>query len=149
MGVTWLYGLTTSNNPALGPLAIVRKHLRHSVGFLIPAHLHDAAVGNFPCLTLKAYNSRVWLAYMDVCFEEIFAKSPDNVEIKLAFMAIRHLVRWHHLMETAPRRYVSAGQAAAMFDAGIRFLRVSQLLVHWAASNNLLRWKVIPKHHVL
>ena len=119
--------------------------------FLIPGHLHDASVGNFPCLTLKAYNSRIWLAYMDACLEDLRARSAiadANLEIDLAWMAVHHMVRWFHIMETSPRRYVSSAQAAGMMEAGKRFLKVSQTLAQYAVDRNLLRWKVLPKHHV-
>ena len=85
---------------------------------------------------------------MDACFEDLQSRSAaTDLEVQLGYLAIHSLVRWFHTLETSPRRYVSEEQAASMMQSGTSFLKASERLVYFATEQNLLRWKVLPKHH--
>ena len=51
--------------------------MQHSVGIITPGMMHDAALGAFPCLTLKAYNGRIFLSFLHVCLRTLCA-GPDH-----------------------------------------------------------------------
>ena len=115
--------------------------------FLIPTMLHDASVGNFPVLTLKAHSGRIFMAYLEGCMKDIYNDGNCDLETQLGYMTVHNLARWYQLLETTPRRYLTLQQAEAMKSAGHSFLRVSAAVARHAAAHGILRWKLLPKHH--
>ncbi|CAE7251674.1 unnamed protein product [Symbiodinium sp. CCMP2592] len=129
-----------------GAAAKVAGTKMHNIPFLLPGHLHDSTVGNYPCLTLKAHSGRIWLAYMHECLSHEKKASADD-EVQMAYLVVHHLATWFHVMETSPRRKVTPEQAGKMMDAGMRFLKVHEHLVYYASQHHLLRWKAF--RHIL
>ena len=71
--------------------------------WLTAGMLHDGKPGSYACLTLKAYSGRIFLRFLLVCIEILSRQLPDDVEIKMAYLATRQLDVWFHLQESAPR----------------------------------------------
>ena len=116
--------------------------------------LHDRGsdAGDHACLTLKAWNGRVFLAYLDCCLNQQLqsnqASGRHDPELILATVATRSLLLWFCEQEGSHRRYLTEGQAETIHRHGIQYLQHAAALAKHASSNNLLRWKVLPKHHV-
>ncbi|CAE7245657.1 unnamed protein product [Symbiodinium sp. CCMP2456] len=108
------------------------QHVEHSVPFLTSGMLFGDG-GPFPCLTLKAHAGKIFLLYIGGCMRDLMRRVADP-EVKLASMMLDSLLRWFHLVETAPRRLQLPAFLCCSGEAG-------------AASLSILRWKLLPKHH--
>ena len=73
---------------------------------------------------------------------------PDDMEVKTAHYATQSILRWFHLQEISPRRFLSQLEANAIFEAGCSYLRLYESLARAALARRLYRWKVLPKFHV-
>ena len=109
--------------------------------------------GEFSYLSLKAWNTRLFLAFLEGCLrqqlqhDEMAGRAPSNPELILASLATYELVSWFLRQEEADRRYLLPEQAAAIARHGDNYLKYLQNLSRLASANFLLRWKVLPKHH--
>ena len=65
--------------------------------------LHDGNPGSYASLTLKAFNGRIFVAFLKVCMEALSNQLPHDPEVKMATLATQAMVRWFHLQETSPR----------------------------------------------
>ena len=69
--------------------------------------LHNTAAGNFACLTLKAYNGRIFVAFLKTCLSALLEQQKANgaadAETEMALLAARTLVAWFHAQESSPR----------------------------------------------
>lgn len=66
--------------------------------------LHEGKPGSFATLTLKAFNGRIFVAFLLVCIEALGKQLlHQDAEVEMAILATRTLVRWFHAQETAPR----------------------------------------------
>ena len=66
--------------------------------------VHDGKPGSYASLTLKAYNGRLFVAFLLVCISELGKQLLHrDAEVEMAILATRTLVRWFHAQETAPR----------------------------------------------
>ena len=128
-------------------------HVRHSVQTITTGMLHDRSsdAGDHACLTLKAWNGRIFLAYLDHCLnhqlESNQASGRHDPELVLATVATRSLLLWFCEQEGAHKRYLTEEQARTIHRHGIQYLQYAEALSQHASGNNLLRWKVLPKHH--
>ena len=115
--------------------------------------LHDFAsdAGDHPVLTLKAWNSRIWLAYMDHCMEKQLEKNQaagvQDREVLLAMAGTRSLLLWFCEQEAAHRLYLTETQATAIHGHACEYLKYAQALALHASGAGVLRWKILPKHH--
>ena len=114
--------------------------------FLTTALLHGES-GSYPTLTLKAHAGRVFLIYLGEAMQELAHQQPEQQEIQLANMATQSLLRWFHLIESSPKRFVSPEQAHEISRAGYSFLRITGSLARLAIHRQIFRWKLLPKHH--
>ena len=125
---------------------------RHSVPIITAGMLRDADAGDHVCLTLKAWNIRVLLAYLDVCLlkqlqlDEAANREP-HAEVLLAACATRELVYWFLEQEAADRRYLLPEQARSICNHGDEYLKYAEKLSIYASTHSILRWKVLPKMH--
>ena len=103
--------------------------------------------GPWPCLTVKAHSGKIFLIYLGGCLRDLLSRKPDDREIKLASWCVDSLLRWFHLVETSPKRFLSDAQAQGIADAGYSFLRLIMALANHGASLSIFRWKLLPKHH--
>ena len=108
--------------------------------------------GEHCCLTLKAWNTRVFLAFLEVRLRQQIQRDETagrdvNPELLFASLATFELVSWFLKQEEADRRYLRPEQAAAISKHGHNYLKYIQNLSRFAAANALLRWKILPKHH--
>ena len=117
--------------------------------------LHDRTTdaGEHPCLTLKGWNSRVFLAYMDHCIEEQLRRNAmsekHDPELVLAMSATRALLLWFCKQESAHELYLTEEEAIAISSSADTYLEYAEALARFASSNKLMRWKILPKHHEL
>ena len=115
--------------------------------------LHDSTsdAGDHPVLTLKAWNSRVWLAYMDHCLEKQLEKNrvsgTQDREMLVAMVATRNLLLWFCEQEAAHRLYLTESQAEVIHGHAMEYLKYAESLAQYASSAGTLRWKILPKHH--
>ena len=92
----WLDNVPTHVN-------VERPELRHSVPWLTVGMMHDASAGAYACLTLKAYNGRIFLGFLNACLSALVSKGTASAEVSLAALATRTLLHWFHVQETATR----------------------------------------------
>ncbi|CAE7369126.1 RE2 [Symbiodinium sp. CCMP2592] len=129
------------------------EYTGHSIQTITPGMLHDSTTdaGDFPVLTLKAWNSRIWLAYMDHCIEKQLWKNHaagvQDREMVLAGAATRNLVLWFCEQEAADRFYLTESQAATIHRHACEYLKYAQALAKHASGAVVLQWKILPKHH--
>ena len=107
--------------------------------------------GSHACLTLKAWNTRVFLVFLDHVFQEYLASHPhesaNDVELLLAASATKSLTLWFFEQEAADRRFLSLAEAQSIAGHGMRYLGFVEALARFATANGILRWKLLPKHH--
>ena len=129
------------------------QKLRHSICTITVGMLRDRSsdAGDHPCLTLKAWNTRVFAIYLDVCLQQQLAADKaaghSDVELLLAAVASRALVLWFLDQEKAHNRFLTPEQASCIAGHGWKYLETLAALATWATSRSVLRWKILPKHH--
>ena len=103
----------------------------------------------YPSLNLKAWNGRVFLIFLDLCIA-LLAKSValDDSEPHLASLACSSLCTWFDRTERVGR-YLTSAQAGEIAGAGRATLEAYETLAHHAQSMNVVRWKTVPKMHVI
>ena len=123
--------------------------LRNAVPFLTTAMLHGEE-GNYPSLTLKAHAGKIFTMYLATTLRDAASRETnlENAELLLASMAADSILRWFHLQEIAPKRFLGEAAAKEIATAGYSFLRIYQALAKTASTRNIFRWKLLPKHHV-
>ena len=66
--------------------------------------MHDAATGSFACLTLKAYNGRLFLGFLNVCLASHISSTADTTpECRVAKLCTDTLLLWFGQQENASR----------------------------------------------
>ena len=104
----------------------------------------------YPCLTIKAYNGRLLLAFLDVCMENLSMRIPADepaMEIRNAFLASRAMVCWFDRVERNGY-FLTQDQADEIFSFGQMYLKTFVRLALGALRGNKKRWKYQPKLHV-
>lgn len=101
-----------------------------------------------PELTLKAYHSRVFLAFLAVTCETAVASQPDDTELLLCLGATSALAQWHLYLERCPR-YLTEEQTSEMMRLSLKFLTVYKTLAIRHALARSLRFPMKPKLHSL
>ena len=87
--------------------------------------------------------------YLDVCAQDqVQRNQTHDPELLLAAMASRALVLWYLLQEKANKIYLTVVEAANIAENGWTYLRTVTALARFASLNGILRWKILPKHHV-
>ena len=99
-----------------------------------------------PELTLKAYHSRVFLAFLAVTCETAVASQPDDTELLLCLGATSALAQWHLYLERCPR-YLTEEQTSEMMRLSLKFLTVYKTLAIRHALARSLRFPMKPKLH--
>ena len=106
--------------------------------------------GNHACLTLKAWNTRVFAVYLNECLVDCLATHPgasdSDPELLLAAAATRSLVLWF-LEQEKGQRFLTAAEASAIAEHGRNYLQLVEALARHATQHRILRWKLLPKHH--
>lgn len=124
-------------------------HLRHSQGFITTGVLHS---DRFPCLTLKAHNAKLMLAFLDVCMAvqvaKLRASNIVNGEVLNASCALRSLTVWFDRIERGGR-FLSQPEADQIFSATKSFLSAYQRLGLASALSGGARWKYLAKLHAV
>ena len=121
--------------------------LAHSQGFILPGHLYHGKQGReYPALTLKAYNGRVFLPFLCLCLSTLYAGNSD-LEVGLAYVCCQRLSAWFDLLERCPR-YLEAWQATKLRDHARKFVFFYLKLAKLALHKGVLRYAVTPKFHV-
>ena len=134
---------------------IFNCNYRHSIQIITVGMLHDRVsdAGEHPCLTLKGWNSRIFLAYMDHCLEEQLRRNAESgkhdPELVLAMNATRALLLWFCKQESAHVLYLTEQEAIDISMAADTYLEFAEALARFASQNGCVRWKILPKHHVL
>ena len=115
----------------------------------------ESGGGAFPCLSLKAWNGRLMVAFFQVVLQTLCSSrhlQPEDESLKeelvLASAATTAVTALLHHMETSPR-YLTEQQAALMKEACTTYLRLYQVLAFKSAERRWCRWKAIPKMHLL
>ncbi|CAE7031358.1 unnamed protein product [Symbiodinium sp. CCMP2592] len=78
----------------------------------------------------------------------MLSRKPGDREIKLASLSTDCLLRWFHLIETSPKRFVSQEQGQLIANTGYSFQRLARALAQFAVTASVMRWKLLPKFHV-
>ena len=105
--------------------------------------------GPWPCLTLKAHSGKIFLIYLGGCLRDLLSRKPGDTEIRLASMSTDCLLRWFHLIETSPKRFVNQEQGQQIANAGYSFQRLARALAQFGVRASVMRWKLLPKFHVV
>lgn len=110
------------------------------------------AEGN-PCLTIKAWNGRLMLIFLDQCLATYIkgmhdAGSPVAVEVLNTSVATRAMAAWFDSVERSGR-ILSPSEARSIYNFGMTFLKAYHRLGVQAAVTGSRRWKFIPKLHVV
>lgn len=114
-----------------------------TVGML---HLGSKAAPTPPELTLKAYHSRVFLAFLSCCCEVALQKAGDDSELQLIAVLTSNLAHWHLAVETYPR-YLVQQQAAHLSQLADRVCLLYKELAARAIQSSSLCWPLKPKLH--
>lgn len=106
----------------------------------------------FPCLTLKAYNGRVFAIFLEVCLESQIQSLRRNnllvdVELLNASVALKALCAWFDILERSPR-FMNQADADSTFGFGMKFVKTYERLAILSVMRNSRRWKFIPKLHI-
>ena len=109
-------------------------------------HLGSAAAPTPPELTLKAYHSRVFIAFLSCCCEVALQKAGDDSELQLIASLTSNLAHWHLAVETYPR-YLLQQQAAHLWQLADRICRLHKELSARAIQSSSLCWPLKPKLH--
>ena len=115
--------------------------------------LHDRSseAGSHANLTLKAWNTRVFMAYLNECLASYISENRvsagSDLELLLAASGTRSMVLWFWEQERANRRFLTLAQAESIAGHGWEYLKTVSALARDATANGRLRWKIIPKHH--
>ena len=108
--------------------------------------------GAYPCLNLKAWNSRLLLAFFEVILGSLKHRTDLTPalqkELTLASAAATAMISLLDTMETSPR-YLLEEQASKMHSACVTFLSLYQLLAVHSLGTQCPRWKATPKFHAL
>jgi hypothetical protein len=102
-------------------------------------------------LTVKAWNGRLLLIFIDRCLEAKIrnvrvAGEQPSVELLNASLATKSLCKWFDLVERSPR-YLQQSVADEIFDAGQVFLKTYLRLALHSLIEKSQRWKFLPKLH--
>lgn len=125
------------------------EHLRHSQGYLTAGMLHAES---HPCLTIKAWNGRLMIIFLDICLRAYLKSARDagsdpGVEVTNAALAARSMCAWFDAVERGGR-YLSQSEAASIFKFGMTFLKSYSRLGIQSVLSGSRRWKYLPKLHV-
>ena len=106
---------------------------------------------SFPCLTIKAWNGRLLLIFVDRCLETQIKNEKGqsqrvDVELLNAAIATRALCRWFDLIERSPR-FLKQHVADEIFKAGMLFLATYNRLALHSVIQKGFRWKFLAKLH--
>lgn len=106
----------------------------------------------FPCLTIKAYNGRLFVIFMDICLSAHIDKIKQSgqhpsTEVLNASVAIRSLCSWFDKVERCGR-YLDPHDADEIMKVGMAFLMAYQRLAWMSVIEKIGRWKYLPKLHV-
>ena len=119
----------------------------HSQGFILPGHLYHGKQGrDYPLLTLKAFNSRVFLPFLCLCLSILYSSCKD-LEVGLAYVACQRLSAWFDLLERCDR-YLEQWQAAELHEHARVFVTFYLRLAKMCVGAKVLRYQVTPKLHV-
>ena len=109
--------------------------------------LHHQKQGKeYPLLSLKAYNGRVFLPFICLCLRLLWQETAD-LEVGLAYCCCQRLSAWMDGLERCPR-YLSEAQANMLAGHALRFSEIYLKLVRLGIAKNALRWHLVPKFHV-
>ena len=110
--------------------------------------LHTA--DTYPCLTVKAWNGRLLLVWLDVCLPAMMTRAgaEASVELRNAALAARALTAFYDRIERSPR-YLSEEQAQSIWKYGYAFLAAYQRLAKATFLDGERRWRYIPKLHAM
>ena len=105
----------------------------------------------FPCLTVKAWNGRLLVIFIDRCLEAKIKSERDSnqqpgVELLNASVGTRSICRWFDLVERSPRN-LEQQVANEIFDCGMCFLASYLRLAVHSVIQNGRRWKFLAKLH--
>ena len=124
-------------------------YLRHSQGYLTAGMLHAEG---FPCLTIKAFNGRLMVVFLDLSLAAFIKKTRDSggapsAEVLNASIATRAICMWFDAVERGGR-YLSQSEANDIYKYGLSFLKAYQRLAVTAVLTQSRRWKYLPKLHI-
>ena len=99
-----------------------------------------------PELTLKAYHSRIFLAFLAVTLEDALRSRPDDTELMLCLGVTTALAQWHLYLEKCPR-YLTESQSSEIMRLSVKFLKAYKTLaIRHALAGDLL-YPMKPKLH--
>ncbi len=149
--VEFLVSVSVSMSSSLGInlLKLFCGQLRHSQGYLTAGMLHAEG---FPCLTIKAWNGRLFLIFLDVCLSAQIdvlkqASQQPSMELLHASVVTRSLCAWFDKVERCGR-YLDPQDADEIMNIGNTFLMTYQGLAWASVIEKTGRWKFLPKLHV-
>ena len=123
--------------------------ISHSQGTLTRGMIYHSKEGSeYPMLTLKAYNGRVMLVFLTRCLQILYRDHSGDPEVGLAWTACQRLCAFFDLMERTPR-YLSHEDAQELHAHGQRFVELYFRLAKLGVQQNILRYKLVPKFHIL
>ena len=112
--------------------------ITHSQGYITQGMLHHKKRGTeYPLLTLKAYNGRVFLPFICLCLRLLWQQTTD-LEVGLAYYCCERLSAWMDGLERCPR-YLSEAQADMLAGHALRFCEIYLKLVRLGLAKNVLR----------
>ena len=122
--------------------------ISHSQCYLTPAMLYHNKQGReYPCLTLKAFNARVFLPFLVLCLRMLFQENND-LETGLAYTCMHRLSCFMDLLERCGR-YLSNAEAVKLHEHGRKFADQYTRLAQLCITKKILRWHYTPKLHVM
>lgn len=125
------------------------KQVRHSQGYVTVGMLH---ADTFPCLTLKAFNGRLIVIFLDLCLRTYIQNTrgggmDPSMETINASAACQAICFWFDCVERAGR-YLTQEQANRIYHHGLTFLCAYQRLGVDSVLAGTKRWKYLPKLHI-
>ena len=116
---------------------------------MTPGMLHSE--GGFPCLTVKAWNGRLLLIFIDLCLSAKLKAVKDSgeqcsVELLNACVAARSMAGWFDKVERGGR-YLAAAEAEAIYKDGMSYVKAYERLAHASNLSGGSRWRYQPKLH--
>ena len=119
--------------------------VRQSQPFITVGMLHLGG-STSPELTLKAYHSRVFLAFLTVTLEDVYRSRPGDTELMLCLGVTSALAQWHLYLEKCPR-YLTESQSSEFLRLSGKFLKVYKTLAIRHAQAGDLLYPMKPKLH--
>ena len=121
--------------------------IAQSQSFLTVGMLHIGQNSSAPELTLKAYHSRIFLAFLASCCQTLLDRQSHSDEELVLLLAVSHgLADWHLKIESYPR-FLTPMQGDTLIDISNHVLHCYKALAIQHSAKGSLAFPLRPKLH--